>query len=96
MVAIILGAVMLAIGFVLLLIGGQFKRKEAADEVTEEEKQYLLDRLEFYRRYQNQTESEYNMGLISDEEYERETAYVNAGLDEAEGVMNESNYFDRT
>ena len=80
---------MLAIGLVLLLIGEQFKRKETIDEVVEEDKQEKLDRLAILRQYAVQTESQHNLGLMDDDEYEREMAWVDAELDELEGDNND-------
>lgn len=85
MILIILAVIMVAAGLILLLIGEQYRRKEAMGEVIEEDKQEQLDRLAILRRYAVQTESQHNLKLMSDEEYEREMAWVDAELDEVEG-----------
>lgn len=89
MIVIILAIIMLAIGLVLLLIGEQFKRKETIDEVVEEDKQEKLDRLAILRQYAVQTESQHNLKLMDDDEYEREMAWVDTELDELEGDNND-------
>lgn len=85
MIAIILAVILLAIGFVLMLIGGQFRQQENRIEVNETKKQEDLGRIDFLRKYTVQIESMHNQQLIGEEEYESELAWVNAELDELEG-----------